>query len=116
MANDPRFPNYAAFFTYYVRAHSHPANRIMHLCGTVLGLAVVVAAIVTAHYWYILLFPVVAYSFAWTGHFLIEKNTPATFGHPMWSFISDFRMLYLMLTGKLGPYLKQEHESITHYQ
>jgi hypothetical protein len=44
---------------------------------------------------------VVAYGFAWTGHFLIEGNKPATFGHPVWSFISDFKMLGLMVTGKL---------------
>ncbi len=43
----------------------------------------------------------VSYAFAWTGHFLIEGNKPATFGHPFWSFISDFKMLGLMATGKL---------------
>ena len=111
MPETRRFPNYGEFFVYYVNAHSHPANRLMHLIGTVLGITVVIAAFVMGRPLYALLFPVVAYSFAWTGHFLIEKNTPATFGHPMWSFISDFRMLALMLTGRLGPYLKQKPDS-----
>jgi hypothetical protein len=31
----------------------------------------------------------------------VEGNKPATFGHPWWSFISDFRMLWLMVTGGL---------------
>jgi hypothetical protein len=58
--------------------------------------------IATHHAWYALLWPVIVYSFAWTGHFLIEHNKPATFGHPFWSFISDFRMIYLMFTGQLS--------------
>ena len=110
MSPTQQFSTYGEFFIYYVRAHSHPANRIMHLLGTTLGLAVVISAFLLGHPWYAMLFPVVAYSFAWTGHFVIEKNTPATFGHPFWSFISDFRMLALMVTGQLGPYLEQKPE------
>ncbi|HET9183271.1 MAG TPA: DUF962 domain-containing protein [Candidatus Angelobacter sp.] len=45
--------------------------------------------------------------FAWTGHFLIEGNKPATFGHPFWSFICDFRMLALMATGTLEERMKR---------
>jgi hypothetical protein len=45
------------------------------------------------------------YGFAWTGHFVLEKNKPATFGYPFWSFISDFRMLWLMATGQLSKWM-----------
>jgi len=105
------FKSYKDFFPYYVQAHSHPSNRYMHLAGTVLGISVMVAAFYMGHPWYALLWPVVSYSFAWTGHFLIEKNKPATFGHPLWSLRGDFHMLALMLTGGLGPYLKQKQSS-----
>ena len=106
MSEPPQFANYNEFFAFYVKQHSDPRNRLMHACGTTLGIAVVVFALATGHPWFALLWIPVAYGFAWTGHFLIEKNKPATFGHPFWSFISDFRMLGLMLVGRLGPYLK----------
>ncbi|HEX6881481.1 MAG TPA: DUF962 domain-containing protein [Terriglobales bacterium] len=102
----PQFRSYEEFFAFYVRQHSSFSNRVMHALGTTLGIAVAVAAFVLGHPWYALLWIPVAYGFAWTGHFLLEKNTPATFGHPLWSFISDFRMLFLMITGRLKPYLK----------
>ena len=96
-----RFACYDEFFTFYLKEHSSPGNRLMHACGTVLGFAVLVAAIATRHYIWALLWIPIGYGFAWTGHFLIEGNKPATFGHPWWSLISEFRMLGLMLTGKL---------------
>src|ERR1700753_3859190 len=98
---EQQFANYEEFLTFYLHEHSNPMNRHMHATGTILGLGTVIVAFVTGHAWYALLWPVVAYSFAWTGHFLIEGNKPATFGHPFWSFASDFRMLALMVTGKL---------------
>jgi len=96
------FASYESFFTFYLHEHSDPRNRAMHAAGTVLGLCTLIIPFVIGHPWYALLWPVVAYSFAWTGHFLIEGNKPATFGHPFWSFISDFKMLGLMVTGKLN--------------
>jgi len=95
------FANYEEFFAFYLEEHSDRRNRILHAVGTGLGLAVVVGAFVFRHPLYALAWPIVSYGFAWTGHFLLEGNKPASFGHPFWSFISDFRMLWLMLTGRL---------------
>lgn len=50
------------------------------------------------------LFPagvVAAYAAAWSGHFGVEKNRPATFQYPLWSFLGDLRMWSLMAQGKL---------------
>ena len=102
MSEPAKFETYEDFFQFYLQQHSDPRNRILHAIGTTLGVAVVLGAFITGHPWYALLFFPIGYGFAWTGHFLLEKNKPATFGHPFWSFISDFRMIALMLTGRLG--------------
>lgn len=44
---------------------------------------------------------VFAYACAWAGHFGIEKNRPATFQYPLWSFLGDLRMWSHMARGRL---------------
>jgi len=44
---------------------------------------------------------VVGYAFAWFAHFVVEKNKPATFKYPFWSFISDYKMMWYMATGRM---------------
>jgi hypothetical protein len=40
------------------------------------------------------------YGFAWVAHFFVEKNKPATFKYPFWSFIGDHKMYLEILQGK----------------
>jgi hypothetical protein len=112
---DPRtFHSYAEFFTFYLQQHRNPGNRRMHAMGTVAGLTVAIVAFATHHPWYALLWIPLGYGFAWTGHYWLEKNTPATFGHPFWSLISDFRMLGLMLRGRLNSRLRAAADTERH--
>ncbi len=38
--------------------------------------------------------PVVAYTFAWVGHFYFEHNKPATFIYPVFSLAGDLRLWF----------------------
>ncbi len=42
-----------------------------------------------------------AYGCAWTGHFGLEKNRPATFRYPLYSLVSDWKMWAEMARGRL---------------
>lgn len=43
------------------------------------------------------------YLLAWVGHFFFEKNKPATFTHPLYSFVGDLRMLWEVVTFQRSP-------------
>jgi hypothetical protein len=41
------------------------------------------------------------------GHFVFEKNKPATFQYPLWSLIADYKMFFLAIRGGLSDELKR---------
>lgn len=43
---------------------------------------------------------VIAYGFAWVGHFAFEGNKPATFIYPAYSLLGDLRMFYEAVIGQ----------------
>ncbi|MTJ83577.1 MAG: DUF962 domain-containing protein [Telmatospirillum sp.] len=97
-----------AFWPVYLAAHARPWTRRIHVTGTVLAALLLVRA-AFGEPWLALLAPVAGYGLAWTAHGLIEGNRPATFGHPLWSFLGDLRMSALFLSGRLGHHLRRHH-------
>ena len=51
--------------------------------------------------WFLIGVPLVGYAFAWYAHFFVEHNKPATFEHPFYSLLADYRMLFLMMAGRM---------------
>jgi hypothetical protein len=100
-----RCRTYGEFWPFYLRDHAKPATRGIHYFGTILSAAVLVWAVATANWWWLIAVPFLGYGPAWIAHFFVEKNRPATFTHPLWSLISDYRMCFLFLTGRLGDEL-----------
>jgi hypothetical protein len=98
---------YAQFWPYYLQEHARPATRNIHFAGTGAALFFVGAAALTANVWFIVLALVAGYGPAWFAHFAVEKNRPATFTYPLWSLVSDFRMAWFWVTGRLGNELRK---------
>lgn len=99
--------SFASFWPEYVRAHSHPGTRAIHLAGTLAGWALLIAAIALRHWWWIVLALIVSYALAWISHFFVEHNRPATFEHPLFSWWADQKMVALMLAGKMNAEVRR---------
>ena len=94
--------NYTEFWDFYVSEHSLPLTRLLHFVGTTTGIALALFFVIRGQWYFVPSFFVVGYGFAWFAHFVVEKNKPASFRFPLWSFISDFKMMFYMLTGRMG--------------
>jgi hypothetical protein len=94
------FDDFEDFFPWYVGQHSKRATRWFHFAGTHLGAAAALTGLARRRPAAIAAFPVISYSMAWFSHFVIEKNHPASFGHPLWSLRGDMRMLAMMWQGR----------------
>jgi len=101
-SNTERYPSFATFYDFYLTEHRNPTCRRLHFAGTFLVMLAILAIVGTRSWSLLWVVPVIGYGFAWAGHFFFEKNRPATFQHPMYSLMGDFRMFYEILTGRLG--------------
>jgi hypothetical protein len=86
-------------------AHREPKCRALHFVGSTGAALAIVAAILSRDALWLPAGLAFAYAMAWTGHFAIEGNRPATFGNPLWSLAGDVRMYLLWLTFRLEPAL-----------
>ena len=64
-------------------------------------LAILVYALASGSYRWLLAAPVAGYGFAWLGHFVFEKNRPATFSYPWYSLLGDWVMFKDILTRRI---------------
>jgi hypothetical protein len=101
------YQSFAEFYPFYLQEHSHPLCRALHYIGSSLVIFTLWFALYKQQYAFLWLLPVIGYGFAWVGHFFIEKNKPATFQYPLYSFMADWVMLKDFLTGQLKRKLAQ---------
>ncbi len=101
-AMEKQYKTFVEFYPFYLAEHSHPTCRKLHFFGSLLVLVILAYAVVSGEWKFLLLMPVAGYGFAWVGHFIFEKNRPATFTYPWMSLKGDGVMFRDILTGKIS--------------
>lgn len=96
------FESFEAFYPFYLGEHSNATCRRLHFVGSTLTLVMVAYIMISGAWLLIPTLPFIGYGFAWVGHYVFEKNRPATFKHPIYSFIGDWVMYKDILTGKVS--------------
>ena len=97
----PRFASFREFYPFYLAEHGNRLSRRLHFIGSCGVLALLVVAIAQRKAWWLLAAVPCGYGFAWVGHFFFEKNRPATFRHPFYSFLGDWVMFRDILRGRI---------------
>jgi len=95
------FRSFADFYPFYLQEHSNATCRRLHFLGSSVGLLCLVMLLATGRPQYLLYGLLAGYGFAWIGHFAFEKNRPASFKRPLYSFMGDWRMYFDMWTGRV---------------
>lgn len=96
-----RFSSFREFYPFYLGEHANRVCRRLHFIGSCGVLALLAVAIVTGNAWWVPGVLLCGYGFAWVGHFFFEKNRPATFKYPVYSFAGDWVMFKDILTGRI---------------
>jgi hypothetical protein len=104
---DGRIQSFAEFWQFYLGEHAKPATRALQAVGSTVALMTVALAVVLRLPALLGVALVAGYAFAWIAHAAIERNRPATFRHPLWSFLADWKMWGCAVTGRLAGELER---------
>ena len=92
---------FTAFYPFYLSEHSNRTCRRLHFVGSSLALVCLITGLATLNAWWLIPGVLVGYAFAWIGHFGFEKNKPASFKQPFYSFMGDWVMYGQIWRGKI---------------
>tara|TARA_R110002020_G_scaffold471893_1_gene699389 strand:+ start:17 stop:307 length:291 start_codon:yes stop_codon:yes gene_type:complete len=94
--------NLKEYYEHYLTLHKDPRCRRMHFVGQLVTILFTIFVFKEAYWYFLPVIPFVIYPFAWAGHFLFEKNTPAAFRDPLKAKISDWLMFRDILLGRIS--------------
>lgn len=95
-----QFSSFSEFYPFYLSEHTNSTCRRLHIIGSSLVILTFFYIHLSGDFFKIWILPLIGYGFAWVGHFFFEKNKPATFKYPVYSFLGDWKMWYEVLTSK----------------
>ncbi|GET86808.1 hypothetical protein, conserved [Leishmania tarentolae] len=94
--------NHKEFYIYYLAKHSKQWTRRIHLIGTAIGVVGAAASAVRMDAFGAAVSIAVGVAICWAGDAMVEKTSPTTFKNPIWSTVSNFKMVASILTGDMN--------------
>lgn len=96
-----KYTTFREFYPFYLTEHSNRTCRRLHFVGSSLALVALALLFATGNAWWLAAGLAAGYGFAWIGHFGFEKNRPASFKQPFYSFMGDWVMYKDIWTGRI---------------
>jgi hypothetical protein len=96
-----KYTTFREFYPFYLSEHSNRTCRRLHFVGSTFVLVCLALLVTTGNAWWFAAALVAGYGFAWIGHFGFEKNRPASFKQPLYSFMGDWVMYKEIWTGRI---------------
>ena len=96
-----KYQRFTDFYPFYLSEHANRTCRRLHFLGSSLGLVCLGLLLATGNWWWLPAGLLCGYACAWIGHFGFEKNRPASFKQPLYSFMGDWVMYAQVWTGKV---------------
>ena len=98
-----KYNSFDEYYEFYLSKHKNPLNRFLHLLGNIATIAFVVGVFkFDLSLWWLLLTPFVVYPLKRIGTFNLRRKYACFLsGNPIYAKMSDWKMLYQWLTGKL---------------
>jgi hypothetical protein len=92
-----QYKTFKEFYPFYLSQHQDLVCRRLHYLGSTIIIVWLINTFINQQWWQLVWLPVIGYGFAWIGHFMFEKNRPATFTYPLYSLLGDWVMYGQML-------------------
>jgi len=96
-----KYQSFAEFYPFYLSQHQNVTCRRLHFLGSLMIIILLVYSLLTGNLQFLVLLPIFGYGCAWLGHFVFEKNKPATFTYPLYSLLGDWVMFKDILLQKI---------------
>ena len=95
-----KFSSFSEFYPYYLEEHKNKTTKLFHFIGSLFFLFFLISFCIDFEIKKIAYAFLSAYGMAWFSHFFVEKNKPATFYYPIYSFMGDCLMFVEIIAGK----------------
>jgi hypothetical protein len=96
-----KYTTFREFYPFYLTEHSNRICRRLHFLGSTLALVCIAMLVTSANAVWLGAALLAGYGCAWIGHFGFEKNRPASFKQPLYSFMGDWVMYKDIWTGRI---------------